>query len=79
MVRITLEGDWELSGDVADRTLTGDSLSAQDKRLEFDAHDLGRWDSALVLFVDEVVKQAIHRGIEVDFNGLPGGVERFPS
>lgn len=46
-------------------------------RLRFDAGGVDRWDSALVVVVDQLVCLARERGVPVDLDGLPRGVVRL--
>jgi phospholipid/cholesterol/gamma-HCH transport system permease protein len=74
-----ISGDWTL-----DRTLSDPTpiLAALDGvppplRLAVDARDLGRWDSALVVFMDTVRTACAKRGIELDITSLPAGIVRL--
>ncbi len=47
------------------------------RRVEFDASDLGHFDSRLVNFVQQVRKIAADRGAETDLRNLPDGVSKL--
>jgi phospholipid/cholesterol/gamma-HCH transport system permease protein len=74
-LRVRLAGDWELGGRLpssqeVERRLDEPGL----RRLELDGAGVGRWDSSLLVFLVRIEKRCRERSIEVDREGLPGGV-----
>jgi phospholipid/cholesterol/gamma-HCH transport system permease protein len=76
---VTLTGDWiarEATGaepDSARRILDG----AGGRALAFDTARLGRWDSALLVFLSALRQGARQRAIPFDGNGLPQAASRL--
>jgi phospholipid/cholesterol/gamma-HCH transport system permease protein len=46
-------------------------------RLTFDTRELGRWDSALLAFLTQVLRQCREKNIATNLSGLPAGVQRL--
>jgi hypothetical protein len=67
---LSLRGDWTIRKDtahVADLPLDRDHVIA----LRFDSRNLGRWDSALLVFLSTLREITKRRGIVFDQTGLP--------
>ena len=82
---LELQGDWIAqetgvrNADEIRRILTGAGPVA---RLQFDVTQLGRWDSALIVFVQmlrETIEAAPGKGPELDESGLPEPARRLLS
>ena len=76
---VALEGDW-LAGGMrpADLSFAADVLAGGKPRsVAFDAKDLGRWDSALLVSVDQLRTRCAALGVRLDERGLPGPVLRL--
>jgi len=76
---VSLVGDWTIGGDIpsVDEVNKEVDSSLPVKVLNFDTHDLGRWDSGLITFLLKVFDQCGQRQIDVDRTGLPEGVRRL--
>jgi phospholipid/cholesterol/gamma-HCH transport system permease protein len=75
---LSLRGDWTIrkdAGHVADLPLDRTQVRA----LRFDSSDLGRWDSALLVFLSTLRETARRRGIVFDQTGLPPAACRLLS
>ena len=75
-VRLTLAGDWTLGATLP----LPESLIGQlgtDATVRFETAGLGRWDSALMVFLLQVERRCRERGVEVDRGGLPEGARRL--
>jgi len=75
-VRLTLAGDWTLGATLP----LPESLIGQlgtDATVRFETAGLGRWDSALMVFLLQVERHCRERGVEVDRGGLPEGARRL--
>src|SRR6266436_4681815 len=76
---IRLGGTWRLQDGLpteeeVDRDV---QIAAARPRLSFDTKALGGWDSSLVTFLIGVIDACRTRGVEVDSQGLPEGVQRL--
>ena len=78
-LRLWLSGDWTRHFPLPSRQPIQQALVATPavRTLYFDTHDLGHWDSLLVLFVVEVQDLARQVGAKVVADGLPPGVQRL--
>ncbi len=75
---LSLLGDWTISNDavrVADLPLDPEHVVA----LRFDSSHLGRWDTALLVFLSALRETARQRGIAFDQKGLPSAACRLLS
>jgi phospholipid/cholesterol/gamma-HCH transport system permease protein len=75
---LSLLGDWTISNDavrVADLPLDPEHVVA----LRFDSSHLGRWDTALLVFLSALREAARQRGIAFDQKGLPSAACRLLS
>jgi phospholipid/cholesterol/gamma-HCH transport system permease protein len=77
VLRLVLGGDWTLEGGLASRAEIEKALDAGVRRLTFDCRSLGRWDSALLTFVDGIAEAARDAGAAIDPSGLPEGAARL--
>ncbi|HOY59622.1 MAG TPA: hypothetical protein PK640_15990, partial [Verrucomicrobiota bacterium] len=71
---VRLSGDWLLGSGVPAFTQIERSIRAGSaRRLEFEAAALGRWNSALMVFLSKCADLCRDRGVEMDTSGLPPG------
>ena len=74
---LQLQGMWQLgampSAEVVDAALKADHATG----LRFDTTAVDDWDTSLLLFVHRVEAIAQARGVPVDRQGLPGGLQRL--
>jgi phospholipid/cholesterol/gamma-HCH transport system permease protein len=75
---IVLTGDWiarqtGIDGTAVERLLTNGSLGT----VSFDATQLGRWDSALIVFLWALRTEAAKLGVAFDQSGLPPSARRL--
>jgi phospholipid/cholesterol/gamma-HCH transport system permease protein len=73
---IELSGDWDFRRPAPDVGALSRSLE-HGRALSFCCANLSGWDSALLLFLDRLLKSALTTGIAVDLSGLPPGVQRL--
>ena len=75
-VLLGLAGSWRLG---SEHPAPQEALArvGSARRVAFEASGLAEWDSALLAFLVDVLRQADERGIEVDRGGLPDGVRRL--
>ncbi len=77
-LRVRLAGDW-----LDRKALPGVDAVQQEivqggmKALEFDAHELGRWDSALIVRILAVHDACTQTGVEFRAQSLPAGLARL--
>jgi phospholipid/cholesterol/gamma-HCH transport system permease protein len=78
-VELHLIGDWTLGRPLCDPMPVIAALDGvpPPRHLAIIARELGRWDSALVVFIDTVRAACAERGIEVGMAGLPAGLLRL--
>jgi len=78
-LELRLIGDWTLGRPLCDPLPVVAALDAVPPplHLSVDARELGRWDSALVVFIDAIRAACAERGIEVGLAGLPAGILRL--
>lgn len=78
-VRIILAGDWKLENQLPSLQSVSGELSAADgsPRVTFDTHELGDWDSGLLIFLLAVISHCAQHRVELDRLGLPAGVNRL--
>lgn len=71
-VCMRLEGDWVLGQTIPDvDTLKAELKQQQPASISFDATDIGRWDTALMVFLQQLSDFASETGIEVATQSLP--------
>ncbi len=77
-LQITLAGEWVMRAGVPSSAEVEHELSASPpQRLQFDAHQLGSWDSALLTFLVKLKGLCAEHHITADTSGLPTGVRRL--
>jgi phospholipid/cholesterol/gamma-HCH transport system permease protein len=77
-LQIALAGDWCMREGVPSSTAVEQELSAAPpRRVQFDARQLGGWDSALLTFLVRIAELCGQHGITADRSGLPNGVQRL--
>lgn len=76
---VRLEGPWTLHGDLPspDEVQREVTSNPSIRRMAFDSHGLGSWDSGLLTFLTKVIAANTRSGIETDRSGLPEGVRRL--
>ena len=78
-LNIQLQGTWRLRGGLPSTTLFEHELASasQVRRISFDARELTSWDSSVLTFLVEVSELSRKRGIPMDREGLPVGVQKL--
>jgi len=78
-VTLRLSGPWSLQGSLPQAREIESQLPAPDSaaKLQFEAAELGTWDTSLLTFLISVDKLAKARGMEIDRAGLPAGIGRL--
>jgi phospholipid/cholesterol/gamma-HCH transport system permease protein len=78
-LNVQLRGTWRLRGGLPSATLFEHELASarQVRGITFDAHELTSWDSSVLTFLVEVSELCRQRGIPVDREGLPVGVQKL--
>ena len=76
---VRLAGTWRLARGLPSPALVEEGLTrpGEVRRVTFDAGRLVAWDSSLVTFVAQVVERCRRRGIGVERDGLPAGLQRL--
>jgi phospholipid/cholesterol/gamma-HCH transport system permease protein len=72
-----LSGDWHLGEPHPKLEDVAAAIAGTVKEISFNTTALGRWDSALLVFLDRLVRSAAQQKIEVDLAGLPEGARRL--
>ncbi|MFW6189005.1 MAG: ABC transporter permease [Planctomycetota bacterium] len=75
-VTVHLYGDWLMGNETpgAEEVVAALDGVETPRRLRFDAGELGRWDSTLLVFLTGLCDVGEERGMEVDESGLPHGL-----
>src|SRR5207249_8345404 len=78
-LNVQLRGTWRLRGGLPSATLFEHELASarQVRGITFDARELTSWDSSVLTFLVEVSELCRQRGIPVDREGLPVGVQKL--
>ena len=79
-LRVRLAGVWSLDRGLASPAIVARALqegAGRVRRVVFDAAGLATWDSSLVAFVAQVVDDCGRRGLGVERDGLPPGLQRL--
>ena len=78
-LRVTLSGKWQLTDTLPSVDIVWKEIEASPEiaRVNFDSGDLIGWDSGLLTFLLTVIDYCSKRGIEVNREGLPPGVNRL--
>ncbi len=74
---VVLSGDWDLECAPPPPPTVTDPSGAAPAALRFDCTQLGTWDSALPVYLMNLVQDARAGGIDVDYDGLPEGAQRL--
>lgn len=76
-VSVVIGGAWQLDADLPDLDRIDAELSAEPapKVIAFETSDLAAWDSALVGYLASLAWHCRERGIEVQEEGLPEGIQ----
>ena len=75
--RCVVVGEWTLRADRP--TFDPLSLGESIRRLEFDAENLGSWDSGLLVFLLAVADHCREHGVKLDVTGLPANAQSLLS
>lgn len=74
-LRVKLRGTWNIHQPrPAFATLVAALDGKKNRRLTFDATQLGEWDSVLLMFLVRIIDHCRNHGIEVDQSALPANV-----
>jgi phospholipid/cholesterol/gamma-HCH transport system permease protein len=78
-LNVQLRGAWRLHGGLPSATLFEHELASADqvRGITFDASELTSWDSSVVAFLVSVSELCRQRGISIDREGLPVGVQKL--
>src|SRR5262245_62043273 len=78
-LKVQLRGTWRLRGGLPSSTLFEHELESarQVRGITFDARELASWDSSVLTFLVEVSELCRQRGIPMDREGLPVGVQKL--
>ncbi len=74
---VILSGDWDLECTPPPPPAVTGTPGAAPGSLRFDCTQLGTWDSALPVYLMNLVQDARAGGIDVDYDGLPEGAQRL--
>lgn len=74
---VILSGDWDLQATSPRTADIPSMLDGAPGSLRFDCAELGTWDSALPVYLMNLVQAARAAGIDVDYDGLPEGAQRL--
>jgi phospholipid/cholesterol/gamma-HCH transport system permease protein len=74
---LRLAGDWTIDGALPASDQVRERLQSGVRRVTFDAGELGRWDSGLLVFLTRVLADTAARELAADRTGLPEGVRRL--
>lgn len=76
-LEIAMSGCWRLDRNLPSLAILRKDLDAGCTVLHFNTQGINDWDSGLLIFVAGLFKEAERRGIAIDSNGLPSGVQRL--
>jgi phospholipid/cholesterol/gamma-HCH transport system permease protein len=76
---LVLSGEWLLAGERTGASQLLDEAQSEHGLMSicFDVEDLGRWDTALLLFVQDTREWADDAGVEVNLDALPAGAQNM--
>lgn len=76
-IKIIISGCWEVGGSIPSSEEIVEKLSddLRNRKVCFDAQDLIRWDSVLLTFLMKLINHCREKEIQVDYRGLPAGVQ----
>jgi phospholipid/cholesterol/gamma-HCH transport system permease protein len=76
---LRLSGDWTFGRPLTDPAPVAAALNAAPppNRVVVDASRLGRWDSALLVFIDAIQASCGEHGVKLRLDGLPAGALRL--
>lgn len=76
-IMLSFSGAWTLGRELPDAKLIQAGLESESdmKSIAFESRELSAWDSGLVTYLMGVINACRSRGIEVDQQGLPKGVQ----
>jgi len=76
-VVLRIRGDWRVGQAHPPLEAADPALASGVKSIAFDTRGLGKWDSALPVFIVQLAREAAERHIELDPSGLPDGARRL--
>lgn len=78
---VRLSGSWTIQTKLPSVSELQQQLAAppQIQRLSFESQDLSGWDSGLLTFLLKLAEQCRDHAIDVEYTGLPAGVQRLLS
>ncbi|TRZ93766.1 hypothetical protein D4R78_07655 [bacterium] len=78
-LRIKLSGDWQITAGLPGIEEVASQLCAHTdiQKIYFDVSQMTKWDSGLVSFVLELIKDCQAKNIQVIREGLPQGADKF--
>ncbi|TAM40366.1 hypothetical protein EPN54_02690, partial [bacterium] len=78
-LRVKLSGDWKISeGLPAESEVITQLNSHKDiTQVTFDLSEIGKWDSGLASFLFHLFRECRQRGVIINHQGLPAGVEKL--
>lgn len=81
VLEIQFQGDWLISCGIPQTSALLSCLTARPglKKIKFDVSRLEKWDSGLVSFLFELMKESGQKSIAVDSQGLPQAVQKLLS
>lgn len=75
---LQLSGDWRFKSGVPDLDpLLKQILDTHPENLSFDCHQLGKWDSGLMIFLVKLITNCKENNISVLLETLPAGVQKL--
>jgi phospholipid/cholesterol/gamma-HCH transport system permease protein len=74
---VVVSGDWDLHAAPPQAAAITTALGDKPASLQFDCTKLGTWDSALPIYLMNLVQAAQTDGIDIDYAGLPEGAQRL--
>ena len=76
-ILLRFSGAWTLGRELPDTQLVQAGLESESdlKSIAFESRELSAWDSGLVTYLMSVINACRNRGVEVDQQGLPKGVQ----
>ena len=78
-LQITLAGSWEIHESLPSSAALAEQISNQPgiRQIRFDTRAMGKWDTALLVFISRIIDIGQQDNIQVDQAGLPDGVRRL--
>lgn len=75
---LQLSGDWRFQSGIPDLDpLLKHVLDAHPEKLSFDCHQLGKWDSGLMIFLVSLINSCQQNNVQIMQKTLPAGVQKL--